>query len=274
MKRTRVAGAVATVLALLAVAVGPAAAQPSENIGIISSLDSELLYVSAIIAVVVEATLIYTVVRYRNNDDPKPTQENRRLEITWTIATAIVLLFVGVAAYAALGSPLVGGVTAAQNPNAVEPAVTHDYPGAVGPPPERQEEIVEIEVTAQKYYWTFNYTETMENGNVSTMVSTSSSSGQPLVVPANTQVYLHVSSVDWLHAVHIPKLGLKQDAMPGKYNTITTELNDEAIGNSYQLYCAEYCGVGHSAMLGEVLVVSQEDYERFTENPEEFLANQ
>ena len=55
MKRTRVAGAVATVLALLAVAVGPAAAQPSENIGIINPLNLELLYVAAIIAVVVQA---------------------------------------------------------------------------------------------------------------------------------------------------------------------------------------------------------------------------
>ncbi|PSP37303.1 cytochrome c oxidase subunit II [Halobacteriales archaeon QH_7_65_31] len=273
MKRTRVAGILSAAIALLAVAVGPAAAQPSENIGIISSLNLELLYVAAIITVVVEAILIYTVVRYRNNDDPKPTQENRRLEITWTVTTAIVLLFVGVTAYAALGSPLVGGVTAAQNPNAVEPAVTHDYPGAVGPSPADQEEVLEIEVTAQKYYWTFNYTETMENGNTSTMVSMTSSAGEPLVLPSNRTVYLHVTSVDWLHAVHIPDLGLKQDAMPGKYNTITTELSPEAEGNRYQLYCAEYCGVGHSAMLGEVLVVSDDEYQQFVEDPEEFLAN-
>ena len=51
----------------------------------------------------VEGILIYTVYRFKDADEAKPTKENRRLEITWTVATAIVLLFVDIAALAALG---------------------------------------------------------------------------------------------------------------------------------------------------------------------------
>ena len=60
---------------------------------------------SLTITVLVEAILFYTVWKYRKSDAPKPTRENRRLEITWTVATAIILLFVGVASYGVLANP-------------------------------------------------------------------------------------------------------------------------------------------------------------------------
>jgi len=60
-------------------------------------LNMNLLYIAVPITVLVEGILIYTVWKFRNNEDPLPTMENRRLEITWTIATAIILLVVGIA---------------------------------------------------------------------------------------------------------------------------------------------------------------------------------
>ncbi|MFB6117665.1 cytochrome c oxidase subunit II [Halosegnis sp.] len=257
MIRARIATAGAGLLALLALAVDPVAAQTSLNDELITGLNLELLYVAVVITVIVEAVLIYTVVRYKDNDEPKPTQENRRLEITWTVTTAVILLFVGAAAYQVLGVQAIGGVTAASNPNAVEPATTYDFPGAVGPSQAEDDETVEVEVIAQKYYWTYNYPEHRVNGSV---VSATSTAGEPLVIPKNRPVYFHVASVDWLHAFHVPDLGLKQDAFPEKYNTIKTVAYEEG---TYQLYCAEYCGVGHSAMLGKVKVVSQEEYQQW-----------
>ncbi len=55
----------------------------------------------------VEVILLYTVIKFRNSERALPTKENRRLEITWTIATAIILLFVGVASYQVMASPYV-----------------------------------------------------------------------------------------------------------------------------------------------------------------------
>jgi len=242
-------------LAFLALLAEPAAAQNSLNEELITGLNEKLLYVAIPITILVEAILIYTVVRFResNVEEASPTRENRRLEITWTVATAVILLFVGVASYQVLGVTAIGGVTAASNPNADQAAVTEDFEGAVGPEPS-EENAVEIEVVAQKYYWTYNYNE----ANVTGL----STNDEPLYIPKNRTVYLHITSTDWLHAFHVPDLGLKQDAFPGQYNTIKTVAYEE---DTYQLYCAEYCGVGHSNMLGKVTVVSNEEYQEYLE---------
>ena len=84
--------------------VAPAAAQSSTTQQLIGDLNTRLLWVGVPITVLVEAILIYAVVKFRGNDDPKETRENRRLEVTWTIATATILLFVGVASYGVLAN--------------------------------------------------------------------------------------------------------------------------------------------------------------------------
>lgn len=224
--------AVATLLGITALALfaDPVFAYQSTTEELIRSLNSQLLYMAIPITVLVEGILIYTVWKFRNNDDPKPTKENRRLEISWTIATAIVLLVVGYASYGVMANEYVTGAD-----NQIE--TNNDEADAVT-----------VEVVGIKYLWEFNY----EGENVSNT--------NTLVLPKNTEIYLEVTSDDWIHAFHVPELGLKQDAMPGQTNTIKTKITEE---DTYQLYCAEYCGVGHSKMLGEVEVVSQSEYEEW-----------
>ncbi|MFB6309523.1 MAG: cytochrome c oxidase subunit II [Haloarculaceae archaeon] len=228
MQRNRVGLLALVGAALLAVAVEPAAAQTTSSTteSLIWQLNQNLIYVAVPITVLVEGILIYTVWRFRNREEPLPTQENRRLEITWTIATAIILLYVGVASYQVLA----------------EPYVTADSTQAI-----EADDPVEIEVVAQRYSWTFNYNE-----------SNATSTGT-LYLPKDRAVVLSITSKDWLHAFHVPGLGLKQDAFPGQHNEIMTKPLEEG---TYQLYCAEYCGSGHSKMLGKVKVVSQSEYEQ------------
>jgi cytochrome c oxidase subunit 2 len=246
MRAKRFAPALLAVLAALVLVVEPVAAQTSLNEELIRGLNLKLLYAAIPITILVELILVYVVLKFKDNEEAQPTQENRRLEITWTVATAIILLFVGFASYQVLGVSAIGGVTASTNPDAGPAAVTHDYDGAIGP--NSGEDAVQVEVVAQKYFWTFNY----EGANVS-------STGE-LVIPADRTVYIHITSTDWLHSFHVPGLGLKQDAFPGQYNTIKTEVYETG---TYQLYCAEYCGVGHSSMLGTVKVVSPEEYDQW-----------
>jgi cytochrome c oxidase subunit 2 len=250
MTKARRIGAVLAGFAALVAVAEPATAQTTVNEELIFGLNNKLMYVAVPITVLVEGILIYTVWKYRKSDEPKPTRENRRLEITWTVATAIILLFVGLASYQVLGSAFIGGATASGGQEEVE-GLSQDYEGAQAPTEEDADNAtVQIEVVSQKYFWQFRH---MQGEN-------SFTESDRLVMPANTTVYLHVTSTDWLHAFHAPDLALKQDAFPGQYNTIKTEAYEQG---TYQLYCAEYCGVGHSGMLGTIEVVSQEEYQQY-----------
>jgi len=90
-------------------------------------------------------------------------------------------------------------------------------------------------------------------------------------LPANQEVNLRVTSRDWLHAFHAPSLGLKADAFPGQYNHLKTVPQETG---TYQLYCAEYCGSGHSQMLGTVEVVPQDEYEQWLSEQRAAAANE
>ena len=244
MNRKRIGLCAALAVAFLFAATEPVLAQSSVNEELINGLNGKLLWVAIPITILVEGILIYTVWKYRNNDNPTPTRENRRLEITWTIATAVVLLFVGLGSFLVMGSPYVAPSNdTVQAQQQIPAATTMDEPGAVAP---TDPDAVQIEIIGYQWGWDFNY----PTDNVT-------SSGT-LVVPANTHIYLHVTSTDVLHAVHVPALGLKQDTIPGEYNTIETNISQTG---TYQLYCAEYCGSGHSKMLANMTVLPQNEYQ-------------
>ncbi|MFC6826078.1 cytochrome c oxidase subunit II [Halopelagius fulvigenes] len=233
MRKTRLA--LVPLLSMLAMALAalPVAAQPSSSAQLINELNGKLLYVAVPITLLVEAILLYTVVKFRNSGNPLPTRENRRLEITWTIATAIILLFVGVASYGVLAD-----VTYTQGYNAAEPQVEQG-----------QGDPVVVRAEAYQWGWEMSYPQA---GNFTT--------GTEIVVPKDRTVIIHVTSRDVVHAFHVPELGLKQDAMPGQLNTINTVPYETG---TYQGYCAEYCGVSHSQMYFTMKVVPQDEYQQW-----------
>ena len=228
MRFKRIAAASLLGIAFLALLADPVAAQPYQTPTerFIRELNSKLLYIAVPITVLVEGILFYAVLKFRNNDDPTPTEENRRLEITWTVATALVLLFVGVASYGVMAQ-----ITT---------------PPSAAPPVEGEQ--VHVNVIAEKWVWNFEYPQE----NVTTTTT--------MVIPVDQEIYLSITSTDWLHAFHAPALGLKQDARPGKKIPLVFEATETG---EYTLYCAEYCGAGHSQMLGTVRVVSQQEYQNW-----------
>ncbi|MFB6089834.1 MAG: cytochrome c oxidase subunit II [Halobellus sp.] len=233
MRKTRLA-----LVSLLAVVVAglvadPVAAQTSASAELIHGLNGKLLTIAIPVTILVEAILIYTVVKFRKNDDPAPTQENRRLEITWTIATAVILLFVGVASYGVLANENVAYQPQAEN--------------AAGDTIEGDPVVVRAE--AYQWGWEMSYPEA---GNFST--------GTKIVVPVDRPVLIRITSRDVIHGFHVPELALKQDAFPGQVNTIKTVPYETG---TYQGYCTEYCGVAHSQMYFTVEVVSQEEYQQW-----------
>lgn len=231
MKAKRLAIASLLSVALFALVAQPAAAQ-STSADLIYELNNKLLYVALPITLLVEVILIYAVLKFKDNDEPKPTKENRRLEITWTVATAIILLFVGVASYGVMADD---NVTFTGGEDEIAPG----------------ENDVLIEVEAYQWGWNMQYPE-------HDVELEGSGEGPTILIPEGRTVYFQIESRDVIHSFHVPDLGLKMDAIPEETSYLKTEVNEQG---TYQGYCAEYCGLAHSNMYFTVEVVSDEEYE-------------
>jgi cytochrome c oxidase subunit 2 len=223
-----VVGAVATAFA------APAVAQ-SVNRAAIDELNTQLLYVALPLTLFVEVTLVYAIYRFRDNDDPSPTVDDPGLEITWTAATAVILVFVGVSAYVVMANPYLTPTGAGTG---IETGA-----GDAG------DELV-VEVDAYQWGWSFHY----PGANVTTR--------DRLVVPVDRDVRLRLSSRDVIHSVYVPALGVKQDVLPGTETVARTRATETG---DYRLYCAELCGAGHARMHGRVTVLNETAYDRWVD---------
>ncbi|WP_117237783.1 cytochrome c oxidase subunit II [Thermus sediminis] len=105
-----------------------------------------------------------------------------------------------------------------------------------------------VEVTAYQFWWDFNYPELgLRNSN-------------ELILPAGVPVELEITSRDVIHSFWVPGLAGKRDAIPGQKTLLRFTPNEP--GNYYG-FCAELCGASHARMLFRVLVVPEEEFERF-----------
>ncbi len=95
-----------------------------------------------------------------------------------------------------------------------------------------------VKVTARQWSWLFEY----ENGK---------KSGE-LNVPLGKPVKLVMTSADVLHSLFIPVFRIKEDTVPGQ-ETYLWFIADRP--GTFDIFCAEYCGVAHSAMLSKVNVM-------------------
>ena len=108
------------------------------------------------------------------------------------------------------------------------------------PPPDA----LDVYVTAKQWMWTFAY----PNGRSSNAV---------LYVPARRPVRLVMSSRDVIHSFFVPAFRVKKDVIPGRMTSLWFEALEPG---SYQVFCTEYCGEGHSTMRAQVVALSDADY--------------
>jgi cytochrome c oxidase subunit II len=78
-----------------------------------------------------------------------------------------------------------------------------------------------------------------------------------LRVPVGKPVKLILSSEDVIHSFFIPAFRIKQDMVPGRYTYLWLEPTKPG---TYDIYCAEYCGVGHSTMRATLVVMPEAEY--------------
>src|ERR1700692_2060835 len=83
-----------------------------------------------------------------------------------------------------------------------------------------------------------------------------------LHVPINRQVQLTMISQDVFHSYSIPDFRVKREVIPGRYSTVWFQATE---AGTYHLFCTQYCGTNHSAMIGEIVAMSPDDYQRWTQ---------
>lgn len=103
-----------------------------------------------------------------------------------------------------------------------------------------------VTVRAQMWSWVFEY----ENGKQST----------ELIVPTGRPVKLNLESVDVIHSFFVPAFRLKEDCVPGRNNKAWFTATRDG---EYNIFCAEYCGERHSAMLGIVRSIPPREFDKW-----------
>jgi cytochrome c oxidase subunit 2 len=81
-----------------------------------------------------------------------------------------------------------------------------------------------------------------------------------LHVPAGRKIKLIMTSEDTIHDFFIPAFRIKADVLPGKY---TTQWFEATKPGTYHLFCAEYCGMNHSGMIGSIIVMQPTDFDNW-----------
>ena len=104
---------------------------------------------------------------------------------------------------------------------------------------------MDVYVQGKKWMWKFAYPGGPSGVDV-------------LRVPAGRPVRLLITSRDVIHSFYVPDFRLKQDAVPGRYSQIW--FTASAPGR-HQVFCAEYCGIGHSAMLAEIIAMEPAEFD-------------
>src|SRR6202451_1570835 len=84
-----------------------------------------------------------------------------------------------------------------------------------------------------------------------------------LHVPTGRPVQLTMISQDVFHSFSIPDFRVKREVIPGRYTTVWFEATTPG---TYHIFCTQYCGTLHSGMIGEVTVLSPDDYEKWTQS--------
>jgi cytochrome c oxidase subunit II len=111
-----------------------------------------------------------------------------------------------------------------------------------------------IEVTAEQFAWTFEYPEGREFR-----------SGE-LHLVKDTPYLMKLNAKDVLHSFWVPAFRMKQDAVPGI--TTQTRVTPDREG-TYEVVCAELCGIGHATMRQQVRVIPTAEFDQWVKDRSE-----
>ncbi|WP_158864639.1 aa3-type cytochrome oxidase subunit II [Leifsonia sp. AG29] len=197
-----------------------------------------------IVGVIVWGLVLWAVIVYRRRKGqtglPVQLRYNMPIEIFYTVVPLILVL--GFFAFTA------------RDQNAIEQPYAHPD--------------LKIQVYAKQWAWDFNYVsdnvydpgvQVQPDDNSATPGAVQEGKVPTLYLPENKKITIQLDSRDVIHSFWVPAFLYKKDVIPGKTNYMyfsTTGRTGTFVGK-----CAELCGEYHSAMLFNVKIVSQQEYD-------------
>lgn len=182
-----------------------------------------IFYLSLAFFLIVTIASLYLAVRYRHRGKRKLTTgiaHNIPLELTWTFIPTVLVFVI-----------FAWGFRDFLRMNVVP------------------KDAMEIKVTGQKWFWSFEYPQGMTQVN-------------DLTVPVDKPVKLLMSSKDVIHSFFVPNFRIKMDVLPNRYTIMWFQATKTG---EYNLFCTEYCGKGHSEMIGKVRVLGEREYQEWVQ---------
>jgi cytochrome c oxidase subunit 2 len=178
---------------------------------------------------------------------------NTRLEVSWTIGAAVILVVLAVFTFA-----LLPGIRNPPNsgPDGLDLASTVLTANTTQRQPPNGKSL-NIAVNGQQYIWRYTY----PDGDTNTL--NNPFSYEEMVVPVDTTVTLDIRGQDVAHSWWIPKLGGKFDAVPGYTNHTWFKIPAKLAGQVFTGQCAELCGRNHANMVAAVRAVAPQQYEQY-----------
>jgi cytochrome c oxidase subunit 2 len=206
----------------------------------INDLQVPVFIIAGIVGVVVFALIGLAIVKGRSrarngDDDPVQLEGNFKLEIGWTIAPAVLLAVIAVF--------IVGTLLRLDDAEA----------GAV------ELEGMEITVYGHQWWWSYEYD---FDGDGEPEIITANE----LVIPADEDITINLTSRDVIHSFWIPSLAGTRDVVPGRTHTMVISADEPG---EYDGQCKEYCGLSHANMKARVIAVSMGEFQTWVEQQQQ-----
>ncbi|HEY1450278.1 MAG TPA: cytochrome c oxidase subunit II [Solirubrobacteraceae bacterium] len=230
----------------------------SSNANQIDSLYKITLVIALVIFVLVEGAMLYALVKFRARKGAVAAQirGNTRLELSWTIAAAVILLALAIVTFAKLSS-----IQSPPNsgPEGDKLAASTEDVSRLYASDERKlppnGKALNIKVIGRQYIWQYVYPGANEPDGLGAPYSY-----EEMVVPTNTTITLDIASSDVVHSWWVPQLGGKFQAVPGYHNYTWFKVDKPGI---YKGQCALLCGRGHARMVATVKAVPPAQFDEW-----------
>nr|AQP30548.1 cytochrome c oxidase subunit 2 [Aderitotermes sp. 2 TB-2017] len=194
-----------------------------------SPIMEQLIYFhdhALMIMLMIITTVFYTMISIiQNKQTSRFILEGQMIETVWTIAPAIILVFIAMPSLRLLYL-----MDEIHNP------------------------VLTLKTVGHQWYWSYEYSDftklefdsyMVQQDEIQTDMFRLLDTDNRVVLPMNSPIRMIVTAADVLHSWTVPSLGVKTDATPGRLNQVSFSINRPGI-----LYgqCSEICGANHSFM--------------------------
>ena len=197
------------------------------------------LAIAALIFLIVEGVLFYSVWRFRQRPGDKPAGEPAQvygsmpIEVAWTAAPTMVVFFLVLVTTRTLWE--------------VEPTL---------PTPAAGDNALFVTVVGHQWWWEYIYEH--YDGERLGFITANELHISVSDDATSRPTYLILKSADVCHSYWVPRLGGKVDLIPGHTNLIAYETKEAGL---FKGQCAEYCGAQHANMLLRVYAHPPAEFE-------------